>query len=133
MTYEIHITGLEGFSTQYRDVELAKVLNDALDGGNFSGWDSLSKVDLLRIGQAVSKNVKLREAWTEDNYTWFGGLEFEVDCGRIVVLFPWARDRQHLKTKPDKSINIYTNDKNLPIEVVRGLLGKIAGQFRETN
>lgn len=124
MTYHIEKTELEGFPVQYsRDV--IQHLNDVVRKSS-----DCSGGDIKRIGTLISSSTKYSlYAKTQDNYDWFGKLEFKVDNANVAVLFPWHRNHTHSVNQMDRPINVYS-DKTLPTQTVENLLEKLAYQFR---
>lgn len=122
MTYDLAETGFEGFPVPY-GFELAKALNKSLNESRFN------LAVLVESGRAVSRNVKfLSYPKTDDGYSWIGGLEFNVKNARVAILFPWFQNWDNPKSQMDRLINVYS-DMELPTQVVRNLLEKVAHQI----
>ena len=112
----------EGFSFQYGP-ELVNILNDSIGGRNFN------HLELLRIGKAVSVNVRqLLNLETKNGGSCYSGLEFEVGDARVAILFP---REIHEKNPKDRMYNgpieVYSDRELSPI-IVRKLLEDIKRQ-----
>ncbi len=92
--------------------------------------------DLANIGSGLHSYVGHKIIYvghrihptTEDNYTWFGSLEFAVDGSLVHVLFPWHQDWNSPKSKMDRSINVYTSN-HIPAAKIFDLLEQLAYQM----
>lgn len=118
MTYEMTSVKLEGFAHQYGP-DVVQHLNEVRSAR------SLNNNDLEEVGKRVDGyNFHTLHGTTEDGYTWFGQLHFNVHGAQVAVLFPYHQDFSHPVTTMDRSINIYATEK-LPDKDIESLAEEI--------
>ncbi|MFH0949301.1 MAG: hypothetical protein V1802_02330 [Candidatus Aenigmatarchaeota archaeon] len=98
-------TALDGYERQLFPEKLDE-LNKVYDEVGSNGF-------ALEKSGTIIDGYELRDRpTTKDRYTWFWGLHFRTEKGKIATLFPWAQDwdkRDGIQL--DRSIAIYTKGK----------------------
>ncbi|MCG2718584.1 MAG: hypothetical protein L6408_07115 [Nanoarchaeota archaeon] len=96
--------GLEGYDLQVCFDKLEDITGALGNAGSFNG------ADLIGIGEAIGGYVGRSRMVTDDNYTWFWGLQFERYSEKLAILVPWG------KTGSFEEIKAVSSSDNIKLE-----------------